>query len=156
MIGLFKNGLFIGTLLMLTHVSDSHGRVVKGRKIIEKRALPLTKVLENFESFKDKTIVAEAKIEQVCKKKGCWVSLRAGDELVRVSFANYGFFVPKDLNGQWAKVKGKITRKKMSVKEQRHYLEDAGADEKTLNNVSEAKYAYAFTASGIEIEPRKM
>ena len=42
-------------------------------------------------SFDGKAILVEAKIASVCKKKGCWMMLAAGDQQVRVRFKDYGF-----------------------------------------------------------------
>ena len=39
-----------------------------------------------------------ANIEEVCSKKGCWMTLPAGnvDETIMVRFKDYGFFMPLD------------------------------------------------------------
>ena len=40
------------------------------------------------------------KITDVCVKKGCWMKLDMGnDKVVRVTFKDYGFFVPTDASG---------------------------------------------------------
>ena len=43
-------------------------------------------------------LVFEATIDEVCQMKGCWMTLES-DQKVRVTFKDYGFFVPKDAGG---------------------------------------------------------
>jgi len=44
-----------------------------------------------------------ANIKEVCSKKGCWMTLPAGndDETIMVRFKDYGFFMPLDAAGNW-------------------------------------------------------
>ncbi|MCO5143696.1 MAG: DUF4920 domain-containing protein [Oligoflexia bacterium] len=81
-------------------------------------------------------IVIEAKIEQVCQSKGCWMVLKDDDAEVRVTFKDYSFFIPKDSAKKTAIVQGKIFSKKLSAAKQRHYLRDAKAPKSELAKVT--------------------
>ena len=43
----------------------------------------------------------EGKVVDVCKKKGCWMTLEtANGEPMRVTFKDYAFFMPMDIVGK--------------------------------------------------------
>lgn len=70
-----------------------------------------------------------AEIDQVCQMKGCWMTLKTADgRRVRVTFQDYGFFVPKDAGGREAVIEGLATAKELDVETARHYAEDAGRE----------------------------
>ena len=87
-----------------------------------------------------------------CTKKGCWmtVDIGKGDQM-RVTFKDYGFFVPKDLNGEQVVLEGSLQRKVSSVEEQRHYAEDAGKSAREVEAIQQADTTYAFEAVGVLI-----
>lgn len=68
-----------------------------------------------------------ATIDQVCQMKGCWMTLKTSDSsAVRVTFKDYGFFVPKDAGGKEVIIEGTATLKKLDRATAEHYAEDAG------------------------------
>jgi len=88
----------------------------------------------------------------VCKKKGCWMTLDMPEDLdIKVTFKDYSFFVPKDLDRQKVIVKGKGFLKEISVEEQKHYAEDAGKSEKEIAEIDSPKKEYRFVATGVAI-----
>lgn len=92
----------------------------------------------------------------VCQKKGCWMELdmpQAND--IKVTFKDYGFFVPKDISGKEVIVKGKGFLKQVSVEEQKHYAKDAGKSEKEIAAITKPKKAYRFIATGVAIPSAK-
>ena len=94
----------------------------------------------------------KAKTNAVCQKKGCWMKLNMPkDNDIKVTFKDYGFFVPKDISGQEVVVKGKAFLKKVSVDEQRHYAKDAGKSEKEIAAITAPKKEYRFVATGVAI-----
>ena len=58
-----------------------------------------------------------ANIKEVCSKKGCWMTLPAGnnDETIMVRFKDYGFFMPLDAAGKEVIVAGKAFVNEVSV-----------------------------------------
>ena len=74
----------------------------------------------------DKIVRVTAKVTEVCQKKGCWMMLTDGDVSVRVTFKDYGFFMPKDLAGTTIIAEGVIAEEVVPEKVARHYAEDAG------------------------------
>ncbi len=91
---------------------------------------PLARVLAAPTEFADKTVVVEATVRRACTRKGCWMELaeteEAKDQGCRVTFKDYGFFVPTDSAGARARVEGTVLAKQVHASEVAH-LEQEGA-----------------------------
>ena len=72
-------------------------------------------------------------------------------EQVMVKFKDYGFFVPKDIEGKQVIVNGKAFVNEMPVDEQRHYAEDAGKSQEEIALITTPKKTFAFEADGVLI-----
>ena len=101
---------------------------------------------------KSDEVVLDSQVVGVCKQKGCWLEVESASGPLHVTFKNYGFFVPKELNGKKVLLKGKFVEKIESVKEQRHYLEDAGKTEEEQKKIQEARRTIRFEASGVVVK----
>ena len=92
-----------------------------------------------------------ANIKEVCSKKGCWMTLPAGnnDETIMVRFKDYGFFMPLDAAGKDVIVAGKAFVNDVSVADLKHYAEDAGKSSEEIANITEPAMEFAFEANGV-------
>jgi hypothetical protein len=92
-----------------------------------------------------------ANIKEVCSKKGCWLTLPAGndDETIMVRFKDYGFFMPLDAAGKEVIVAGKAFVNEVSVADLKHYAEDAGKSSEEIANITESAMEFAFEANGV-------
>ena len=92
-----------------------------------------------------------ANIKEVCSKKGCWMTLPAGnnDETIMVRFKDYGFFMPLDAAGKDVIVAGKAFVNELSVADLKHYAEDAGKSSEEIANITEHAMEFAFEANGV-------
>ena len=92
-----------------------------------------------------------ANIKEVCSKKGCWMTLPAGndDETIMVRFKDYGFFMPLDAAGKEVIVAGKAFVNEVSVADLKHYAEDAGKSSEEIANITEPAMEFAFEANGV-------
>ncbi|HVE65156.1 MAG TPA: DUF4920 domain-containing protein [Thermoanaerobaculia bacterium] len=88
---------------------------------------PLTLAAAASEANVGKTLAVQAPAAEVCQNKGCWMVLTEGTRSVRVTFQDYGFFVPKDIAGKTVVVEGVLSRKLLSAEEAKHYAEESGA-----------------------------
>ncbi len=98
-------------------------------------------------------VVFNSKIDAVCQKKGCWMEVDLDEGYVaRVTFLDYGFFVPLNAAGSDAIIYGKAFWKSDSTAEKRHYAEDAGEefDEEELDE--DEDYAPHIIALGVKIK----
>jgi len=88
----------------------------------------LAEVVADDEAFAGKEVFVQAEVAQVCQRKGCFLIAQDGDAVARVTFKDYGFFVPTDSGGKRVTIVGTFDRKVISEKQARHYAEDAGQD----------------------------
>jgi hypothetical protein len=74
--------------------------------------LALTEVLSKPERFRDQTITVQGQVRSACTRRGCWMEIAEGSDPklpgCRVTFKDYGFFVPTDSAGARAKVQGTL------------------------------------------------
>ncbi len=113
----------------------------------------LADVLADPAAHDGKTVRLEAQIDEVCQAKGCWMTLDgdAGPSDVRVTFADYAFFVPKDIAGRPVRVEGTFEVREVPVDEARHYLEDAGKPEEAAQ-ITEPQRGYRIVATGVGVQ----
>lgn len=89
---------------------------------------------------------------EVCKKKGCWMTLKMPDgETMRVTFKDYAFFMPKDIAGKTVAINGIARKQIISVEKLRHYAEDARQTPAEIAKITNPKNEIAFEAKGVVI-----
>jgi hypothetical protein len=90
------------------------------------------------------------KVTDVCQEKGCWMKIeRADGEKLMVKFKDYAYFMPKDIVGKEVVLDGEATVKEVSVKQQRHYAEDAGKSKEEISKITKPKKEMQFVAKGV-------
>jgi len=94
----------------------------------------------------------EGKVVDVCKKKGCWMTLAMpnGDPM-RVTFKDYAFFMPKDIVGKTVVLDGIAKKQTISVETLRHYAEDAKQSPEEVAKITDPKRELAFEAKGVVV-----
>jgi hypothetical protein len=98
-------------------------------------------------------VVIESEILECCRKKGCWMKVDMGDgKSMRVSFKDYGFFVPLNADGRIATMKGFATVDTVDVEMLRHFAEDAGKSQAEIDAITEPEYELTFEATGVFIK----
>lgn len=122
-----------------------------GKEIKQSKSIPLDKVISDYDKYNEKDIVMNAKVEKVCAKKGCWMTLQGSNKTFRVKFHDYSFFVPLSLVGKKVLVEGKVLRKEISIADTKHYLEDAGASKKEIAAVTKPSFEYRIMAKGVKV-----
>lgn len=147
--------LLILFLIFNFHACATKNTVVEkpsyGQEITAKSAIPMKKILANYNSYENKDVVMAANVEKVCAKKGCWMTLQGDHEAARVKFHDYSFFVPLSLVGKKVWVEGKVLRKKISIADTKHYLKDAGASAEEIAAVKAPTYEYRIIAKGVKV-----
>jgi hypothetical protein len=126
-----------------------------GKLIDFEGAIGGEEMLDEFQALKDADTLEtkfSAIVTDVCKSKGCWMklNLKNGEE-VMVKFKDYGFFVPKEIEGREVVVNGIAFVDNMSVDDQRHYAEDAGESQEDIARIKEPKKTFEFEADGVLI-----
>lgn len=67
------------------------------------------------------------KIAKVCQKKGCFFMAQEGEQVVRVSFKDYGFFIPTDSSNKVVTLTVTLVEKQLNAKQAAHFNQDMGA-----------------------------
>lgn len=104
----------------------------------------------DIESYDGVPVRIDGTIQEVCTKKGCWMTVMDGDMSVRVRFQDYGFFVPRDAGGRNVIVQGTIRRETISEEVAKHYADESG-DPEAAAAIEGDQEVLAFTATGVEI-----
>ena len=124
-----------------------------GATITESGAVSAKKLPDKLDDQESANIKVKGVITEVCQAKGCWMTIDMGnDELLRVKFKDYGFFVPMDAAGKTAIIEGEASKTVVSVDELRHLAEDAGKSEKEIKAIDKPKEELTFVASGVIIK----
>lgn len=90
----------------------------------------LSEVLSAPDGYAGKTVLVEGHVRRACSRKGCWMELAASSDAsapgCRVTFKDYGFFVPTDSAGASARVEAAV---EVASLEPRHvaHMESEGA-----------------------------
>lgn len=146
--------LTFALLLVLVASVAVAGEVVKRGEPIasDAKAVALAEVLAKPQEYTKSAVVVEGLVEVACQNKGCWMQVvpEAGQAGMRVTFKDYGFFVPKDSKGRSARMAGTVAVKTLS-KEDADHLEGEGA--KLRRNADGTANEVSFVATGVELRP---
>ena len=124
-----------------------------GKKITETGAVPATQLATRMADKTEMPTKVEGTVESVCKMKGCWMKVKTGDgQTMRVTFKDYGFFVPKDIVGKTVVVEGTAETTTTPVADLRHYAQDAGKSKEEIEKITEPEKALTFVADGVIVK----
>lgn len=135
-----------------TEKEDMEGTTNFGKLIEADDAVSMNDFADLVKDKDSVKVKFSAVAKDVCKKKGCWMKVQtANDELMRISFKDYGFFVPKDISGKKVVVEGIAVRDTVTVEELRHFAEDGGESEEAIAAITEPEITTSFIAEGVII-----
>ena len=89
-------------------------------------AVTLAQLADAGDEYLATPVRVTARVGQVCQKKGCFLIVQDGDTVMRVSFKDYGFFVPTDIGGKRVMLVGELVGRELTVEQVEHYAEDLG------------------------------
>jgi len=120
--------------------------LVRGAPLPKNQApVPVSSVLARPEN--GRSVLVEGVVRRACTRMGCWMELAPSDGSpgLRVTFKDYGFFVPTDSAGAKARVQGTVEVTELSAAEAQHLSSEGGA-------VSPgAQREVRLVASGVEL-----
>lgn len=90
-------------------------------------SVSLRQAIAAIDSGTAQHIKIEGQVTEVCQAKGCWMILVDGDSYARITFEDYGFFVPIETSMQRSLVYGVLTEHVLSGEQAEHFAQDAGA-----------------------------
>jgi hypothetical protein len=127
-----------------------------GEKFTPNKVLSNKEMLKKYKTLKKGDSIAvkfKTNIKEVCKKKGCWMSLDLTDNKESfVKFKDYAFFVPLNADNSEAIVNGIAFIEVVSVDELKHYAKDGGKSAAEIKKITKPEIKYAFTATGVLIK----
>lgn len=145
---LLSISLFIGCVT--TEDKSSSEGTFFGEPFELNEVVDLVTILDTLTEQESDLIRIEGRVVQVCQSKGCWMTLESEyDTTVRVTFYDYGFFVPKDLAGSTIIAEGRAWKEVKTVAMMRHYAEDAGISPEGIATINEDQVEYLFEATGV-------
>lgn len=88
-----------------------------------------------------------ARVSEVCQKKGCFFIAQEGSSVMRISFKDYGFFVPTDISGKRVTFTGEVVAREITGDEAAHYTADLG----TADSPVKPGKVYEFVATSVRV-----
>jgi hypothetical protein len=100
--------------------------IVRGEKLKGLPSVALDALLADPSKYDGKDISLKGNVRQACTRKGCWMELSPSQSGagVRITFKDYGFFVPLDSAGSTATVEGRVKVATLSEDKAKHYASE--------------------------------
>ncbi|MFC0183027.1 DUF4920 domain-containing protein [Pseudarcicella hirudinis] len=119
-------------------ISKANAQSFHGAKFDEKGAISTQELVSQIDGKDSLVTKVQGTVESVCKERGCWMKVKLNDgQSMRVTFKDYGFFVPKDITGKNVVFEGIAKVKTTSVKQLKHYAKDAGKSKEEIAKITE-------------------
>ena len=134
-----------------------------GKQIDNAGAITVAEMMQMMGDKREYIAKIKGEVKSVCQKKGCWMTIAkdnntditlTGDHplgVIRVTFKDYGFFVPMDISGKIVVMKGFAYLDTVSVDMLRHFAEDEGKPEEEILHITKPEINLAFEAEGVII-----
>ncbi|UII23863.1 DUF4920 domain-containing protein [Fulvivirga ligni] len=128
-----------------------------GEDITEENAIEITELEAALADSDSVAVKVEGDIVTTCKKKGCWMTMEVPEkEDMRVTFKDYGFFVPTSgVEGKHAILDGYAKKVTTDVETLKHFAKDAGKSQEEIDAITEPKTEITFVADGVIIKDTK-
>ena len=144
-----------GQLAVVLSIAVAHGTLAddvvrRGAAIGDSATVDLKSAIAAPEALLGQSVIVEGKVDKVCQVKGCWLELMPSGESrgVRVTFENYGFFVPKDSMGWSARLEGEFVRERLSKRDVDHLVGEGATVQKRPDGTA---VQISFVARGVEL-----
>lgn len=124
-----------------------------GSPVTEDKATAATEIGTMVPS-QGQTVKIKGPVQEVCQVKGCWMTMAINDNRqMRITFKDYGFFVPTNSSGKTAVIEGQLTSETISVDDLKHLAKDAGKSEQEIEAITEPRTELVFVADGVLLLP---
>ena len=131
-------------------VADNYGESVAENEVFSTKEM--YRQLKDKKSFNGKVL---APIREICANKGCWLTIELPEgNIMRVTFKDYGFFVPQEAEGYPVILEGVARLQVRDVATLRHYAQDAGKSKEEIALIETPKEEFTFEAAGLLIKEK--
>lgn len=127
----------------------SYGAEFEAQSVLSPARIPY--LINNPKSTENIQLIGY--ISEVCQNAGCWIKINTdlnSHENLMVK-TKHEFVVPKDIAGKRVLVYGSVSEKEISVEEQKHLLEDAGASQEEIDKITQPKKDFVMIAKGMKV-----
>lgn len=107
----------------------------------------LAGLLNDSQNYLGKQVQIDTRIAKVCQKKGCFFIAQQNEHVLRVSFKDYGFFVPTDSSGKTVTLNAELIQKNLSPEQAAHFKSDL----KTDSDLVKSGVVYELVATAVRI-----
>jgi len=107
----------------------------------------LKQLVSDSKRYEGSPVRLAVRVSQVCQKMGCFFIAQDGDAYMRVSFKDYGFFVPTDISGRRVTLVGEVVGREMTPEEAAHYADDLGEKSAAIK----AGMIYEIVATSVRV-----
>jgi hypothetical protein len=120
--------------------------VKRGAPLGDSPAVALADVLKEPQKYAGKPVI----VERACTRAGCWMEIapKTGAEGVRVTFKDYGFFVPLNSKGMKVRAEGEFAVRQLSKADADHYEQEGARLKRNADGTADE---VSFVASGVEL-----
>ncbi len=117
-----------------------------GSQASQREGMTLQALLEDAASHLNEEVTVTTRVAQVCQKKGCFFIAQEGKHSARVSFKDYGFFVPSNISGRTVTLAGTLLERDITAAQAQHLRQDTGGE----GNIQAGKHL-EIVASSVRI-----
>lgn len=147
----FLFGIFAAFALLSCGGPEPKGSAF-GTAITPDGAISYDELIPRMASTDSLALKVTGTVAEVCQKKGCWMTLKSTDgQEMRVTFKDYGFFMPKDISGKKVVMDGFARVETTPVDVLRHYAEDAKKSPEEIEKITEPLREVTYEATGVII-----
>lgn len=126
-----------------------------GATLEENSAVGTSEMISAVETSGTFTGKIAGEIKEVCTNKGCWFTMDlANGEPMRVTFKDYGFFIPTNSQGFPIILEGVATMTETDVETLKHFAEDQGKSKAEVDAIIAPKREITFEATGVMIKDK--
>lgn len=124
--------------------------VFRGAPVAGGAAIQVTELVTSPRTYTERSVIVEGRITRECTEKGCWMQVAptSGGDGVRVTFKDYGFFIPQAMVGRRARMQG-VTKVTTHSRAAADHLIGEGAQ--LRRNSDGTATEVQFVASGVEL-----
>jgi Domain of unknown function (DUF4920) len=103
-----------------------------GKKLTVTDVTPIADIVANPEKFEGRRVLVQGTVDDVCKKMGCWMTLRGDekDKTIRIKVKDGEIVFPQDARGKTARAQGVVTVRTMTkeqlIAQGEHMAEEQG------------------------------